>query len=1658
MLRRALSISGYVVALVSLTAISAIGHLHTADARLAARDVTNKVLRSLFRGTLTIGSIDRLNVFSGLRASRATLDDARGRRIVDDATFEASSLIAVLRSVLGRPNSAMPALELRVRTLKLVFEDDGVPSIAGAFEAREDPRTPRPRTTAQPAAARPPTTLRFPSMRVSVQRVDVGHPTVPLLVDNATVRGSMVTEPFSLQSNLDGARVDARRYGSATARGDFSLVLPAWTPALSSERTEQFEGRLHADAQLRGDELDCDVSLDVDREGVRIDARQCTARASMISRLAGMPIGVDTRIAHVRFSRTPTGPMAIEADARVGESPVFARVALGEDTIDATLSINRLDLSRIRADLPSSELTGRVRFTRNRSTLTVDTTELEARVAGRMIPGATARGRLGRDELTLESVEVPRLGLRASGRVALGANAGDLDIDAEGAVRDVASVELLRELDLAGDVRYRARVQRRRNETSVDFEVSGRGMRVPGDVRVANGSARGSLRVGATGAIALQADARGSGVRVRGIGPADGTVRIEGDPRGSLRGRFRVSGDNIAALPGAPSRGPTNAEGTFSIDRTSTATRVALGRTRITLRGARGTVTASISAPTRGRPTVSVQVETDDGGRVRLRLGANGVETELGQLPTDWIARAIGLDAGVGGNVGGDLRLVGGRPRGALRWTGGSLPVLGPVELTIDAREEDGRDALSGRLVYGTGADRPAVTLAARFDARAATRGGLDGLVSSIESAEIRAEGAPASLLRHLALPGMAFGGHADLAVRAHRSARGAPLETVFGFDVRQFVPTANLSAAVSTVLFGRRGQTNPTARGARALTVPLRLRGAVCATVATARAVPERADLAIAWGADGSQPVEALPTQCALTAVDFREALLRAEAETGGPWHQALMGAIHTIVSSRGSGKRWSDVIFPPEVLALLRDSTVGVDLHIGPASPAQWPFTAAASRLMPALVRPPIDGTIDAAIHVSGPLRAPNIRAELHGTSDAPVWLSVNDRARFDADVTIATGRDGETVLDRALVDVDARAHLERRDRAAAEGDARAVLELRTVVNPRALFDGREGLRSIAVERASLRGTSLDLNRLAWARSNRVNGRLSLSLTDTGDPTRPFLLNASINALTVRNQQASTIAVRAGLYDGCVVAQSRGEGCRLGNWQLRSCLSWAPGSQGSASCDPAARSEFAPQDGLRLVGWLPLEGDWHEMRPKYDEAQVALNALGFPLERIAPIVERPPIVHIGGTLSSSLQWQARDPRLLNGYFSVSHGELTIERMGVPIRDIELTALAAARQLRFSPPMTMHIGSGTTQGSLTTGGMIDLNGRDGEIARVRVFPRVENFPAVQEGNLYAIITGALTLDAKLFSDRMDGSLVIGSANVQVPEESSRSLQSLDEASGVFVLGRSRVAPPSQNRGFVADLSFRTVEPIFLRRRDFLIGITAEGGIRYDNAIYVRGAVSQVGRQNFFELFGKRFYFDRVSVLFDGSSSLDPLLDVALHYDSPTDGRIVISVGGHKNAPEIRFSAERYPGASDAEILAMLVLGRRESRGASDQATLEQQGRQAAASLLTAVLYGFGAGQVQRALESTGVGFVPTVIAEPGADGTALSRLGIGVLPSFLGNRVYIEGTYNQSQATGQGAQLLIDATINDHFSLGGVLGTSSNNGQRFGVDFFYTP
>ncbi|MDP3276120.1 MAG: translocation/assembly module TamB domain-containing protein [Deltaproteobacteria bacterium] len=1652
--RRVAAVLGYAVAVMTASVVMALVHLDSEVARRAITETVNRVLSRQFVGRLHIEAITRLSLRKGLDATGISLDDARGRRIGEGATLHADSLLDAVRAVLGLRSATMPALSLNVQRLRLIFDADAKnsPSIAGAFDSPvQTPRQPR---SVSAAVARAPTPLRFPRMQLQIGRLEIEHASVPASATSVSVQTAMVTEPFSLRSDLQRASVDAGRYGRAAAHGVLTLGFPAWQAA--PPPSEDFSGNMHATVRLDGPELQCDASMDLDSRGLRVDLRDCLVRRELIARLTEMPIATDVRLQRVQLGQL-AGQTTLHAETLVGDRTVGVDITASDRAQEAVIVLGDIDLSRVEASLPATVLGGVVRLRRNGTHLALDGAALRATVAGVEIPPFQAEAELRGRWLDLTSVTAPALGLHAHGRVDLEGPHHDATLTLDADVTEASGVALLRAQGIAGALRVHAELNRHDAINDLSYRVVAQNLVAPGAIRAENVQLEGTARAGERGSLTVAATARVRGLRASGVGPLTGSVAIHGDPRTALDGRFTA---DASALAGGRSVGVTRASGSLSIRRNATQMDIRVSAPEVRLRGAPARLTASVTIPTRGVVSVRAELVGADQSRLRLSVRGREVSVDAGAISVPWLAQMIGLTEDPGGTVEGSFSLVGGHPRGSLRWQGGTLPRLGAASLSVTAGlHPRGMDRVQAELSLGAaGATQTRVVVDSRLQAMRAT-GGLDQALASLQELDVSLEHLHANTLTESLPPGLEMSGEAAARLRAFRLRPGNPLSVSLGFDLRSAVLSANLNAAIMRLIGSpRRNRGGAERTGGRPLTVPLRLRGALCAEVPHAHAVPQHTLANVRWGHDRHGPVIAVPESCARSESEFDGALIGVDGETRGPWNSALLSVISQVKAFRQSRRSWRDFALTPATEQQVANAAVQLHVVAGPLAQADWPLTRMAARFFPMLARPSFDGSLNVELNVDGPLRGPNTQLRLRAVADAPEWLSRDDSAELDATVRLAPVRQDASILDRAELDLDLRASLRRAVPGGGE-PPRAQVEMRSKISPRALLDGRIGLRSLDFDRLSVRSTSLDLSRFAWARAHRMDGRASITLADTGDAASPFILNLAVNDVRVRSQQQSNIAVRAGLYDLCRLTGSRRPNdCRGSQWALRSCATWAPDSQGVASCDPNQTGEYSPEQGMRLLVAAPLIGDWHEGVLDRDGVDVVLNMLSFPIERIAPFIETPPIVHVGGAMTSTLRWRSRDPRALAGFLRWMNGEVTIEKLGVPIRDIDLSIMAQSRRLMFSPEMHATLGVGAAQGTLTASGLIDLNGRRGELARLRILPRITNFPAIQEGNLYAVITGALDLETFLYSDHLDGSLTIQQANIQIPEDSSRSLQSLDDAGGIFVMGRSRLYAPSNRRGFATNLTFRTQEPIFLRRRDFLIGVTTEGAIRYDNGLYLSGSVAQSGRQNYFELFGKRFYFDRVSVLFDGSTSIDPVLDVALHYDSPTDGRISILVGGRKSAPDIRFTAERFPGASEAEILAMLVLGRRESRGASDQATLESQGRQAAASLLTALLYGFGAGQVQRAIEGTGLGFVPTFIAEPGADGSALARLGVGVLPSFLGNRVYIEGTYNNSQATGQGGQLLIDATINDHFSIGGVLGTSSNNGQRFGVDFFFSP
>jgi autotransporter translocation and assembly factor TamB len=216
------------------------------------------------------------------------------------------------------------------------------------------------------------------------------------------------------------------------------------------------------------------------------------------------------------------------------------------------------------------------------------------------------------------------------------------------------------------------------------------------------------------------------------------------------------------------------------------------------------------------------------------------------------------------------------------------------------------------------------------------------------------------------------------------------------------------------------------------------------------------------------------------------------------------------------------------------------------------------------------------------------------------------------------------------------------------------------------------------------------------------------------------------------------------------------------------------------------------------------------------------------------------------------------------------------------------------------------------------------------------------------------------------------------------------------------------------------------------------------------------GTIESAPTQGWFSVLGKRFELDRLRVVLDGSVAIDPQLDIAAHHNDVTGDRLTATVGGRLRAPRMEFASVNNPGLSQAEVLAMIALGRRDSQTANANGDLGQQMGAAFASLVGAMTFG---------TISRGLRFVPTLVLEPGQGSSG--RYGAGV---SLGPRFYVQLTYGAAtsaaglsgSSSGSATQVfrgLVEFAISQAWSAsasvssGGASGTTSG-----GVDVFWSP
>jgi len=493
-------------------------------------------------------------------------------------------------------------------------------------------------------------------------------------------------------------------------------------------------------------------------------------------------------------------------------------------------------------------------------------------------------------------------------------------------------------------------------------------------------------------------------------------------------------------------------------------------------------------------------------------------------------------------------------------------------------------------------------------------------------------------------------------------------------------------------------------------------------------------------------------------------------------------------------------------------------------------------------------------------------------------------------------------------------------------------------------------------------------------------------------------------------------------------------------------------------AVCDPDEPVENAPPRGFRFAGTLPLVGDLLGMQADASGLRIGIAGRAFPLDSISPLLEIGPIVRMGGQLTGHASWTARAPRALSGELRIEHGVLDLQRLGMPIREIVLDVLAEGRHAAIR-----ELGFSHGAGRADATGNLNFRVSGNEIVALDLHASAMQLPITREGSVYGYLTAAFGYEGMFRLDGHSGVVNVETARVSVPTESSRDLQTLDANSDVFIAGETRAASLGRGTDYPVDIDYRMQSPVWLRRDDLEVAILSAGHVHYDAAgVAIRGDLHQAARGSWIDIFSKRFYFDRLDMEFDGSVEYNPVLDISAHNESPTAGRIGLTVTGRFLNPEILFSSEQYPAATQSEILALLVLGRREARGAPEQADIAAQAQDAAGALLTGLVAGMGGRYARQQLDTLPLPFVPRLVIEPGAGG-GIGRYGIGGTVSAI-PRLYVEGaygtvtTYSGSTASDPSTQRpqdfhgLVEYTISDHWSLSGNVGSSG----RVGADVFY--
>ncbi len=293
--------------------------------------------------------------------------------------------------------------------------------------------------------------------------------------------------------------------------------------------------------------------------------------------------------------------------------------------------------------------------------------------------------------------------------------------------------------------------------------------------------------------------------------------------------------------------------------------------------------------------------------------------------------------------------------------------------------------------------------------------------------------------------------------------------------------------------------------------------------------------------------------------------------------------------------------------------------------------------------------------------------------------------------------------------------------------------------------------------------------------------------------------------------------------------------------------------------------------------------------------------------------------------------------------------------------------------------------------------------------SHVRLSLNSWKFPVRREGSVLATLSGNAKFNAAIKDDRMDATIQVSELSVALPDDTTSGVQELQHHPDLIIDGVAANNQEEGNEEFTVHIKVDARQPFWVRRSDFSVQIASELDMTYEkSALYIEGYAKL--RRGFFDLFGKNFTLRNGTINFDGSSELNPEVNIqAVHELSTQSGiSVTMTVDGRLSTPTVEFTSTHPDCQERSQVIDLLISGRCSGN--------DRSGNVYAAEEQTAsFLAGITAGILTLGARREFGDLLPVISIETGQGGFASTRARLGYqadafIPDFI--KPYVLGAY----------------------------------------------